>query len=90
MSYKVFVQTVHGLDNLHWKPSPQFTKQHLQASEKVLPIPCVLLCPCCCSMTAFDRDNLQLIFGALVDWWLRKFSYSQNIAKLAKGLVSAT
>eukprot|EP00878_Enallax_costatus_P036086 GHUV01040379.1.p1 GENE.GHUV01040379.1~~GHUV01040379.1.p1 ORF type:complete len:366 (+),score=115.95 GHUV01040379.1:942-2039(+) len=42
------------------------------------------------SMTAFDRDNLQLIFGALVDWWLRKFSYSQNIAKLAKGLVGAT
>lgn len=39
-------------------------------------------------MTAFDRDNLQLIFGALVDWWLRKFSYSQNITKLAKGLVS--
>ncbi|KAF6266164.1 dynein heavy chain 9 [Scenedesmus sp. NREL 46B-D3] len=42
------------------------------------------------SMTAFDRDNLQLIFGALVDWWLRKFSYSQNIAKLGKGLVGAT
>jgi hypothetical protein len=40
-------------------------------------------------MTAFDRDNLQLIFSALVDWWLRKFSYSQNISKLGKGLVSA-
>lgn len=40
-------------------------------------------------MTAFDRDNLQLIFSALVDWWLRKFSYSQNIGKLAKGLVGA-
>jgi hypothetical protein len=40
-------------------------------------------------MTAFDWDNLQLIFSALVDWWLRKFSYSQNISKLAKGLVGA-
>jgi dynein heavy chain len=40
-------------------------------------------------MAAFDRDNLQLIFSALVDWWLRKFSYSQNISKLAKGLVGA-
>eukprot|EP00775_Hariotina_reticulata_P006671 gene6671-6895_t len=42
------------------------------------------------SMTAFDRDNLQLIFSALVDWWMRKFSYGQNINKLAKGLVGAT
>lgn len=40
-------------------------------------------------MTAFDRDNLQLIFSALVDWWMRKFSYGQNINKLAKGLVGA-
>jgi hypothetical protein len=40
-------------------------------------------------MTAFDRDNLQLIFSALVDWWLRKFSYSQSISKLGKGLVGA-
>jgi dynein heavy chain len=41
-------------------------------------------------MTAFDRDNLQLIFSALVDWWMRKFSYGQNINKLAKGMVGAT
>jgi hypothetical protein len=52
----------------------------------------VLRCHCAvhCSMTAFDRDNVQLIFSALMDWWLRKFSYSQNISKLCKGLVSAT
>jgi hypothetical protein len=53
-----------------------------------LPLPFAHRCYCC-SMTAFDRDNLQLIFSALVDWWLRKFSYSQNISKLAKGLVGA-
>lgn len=42
------------------------------------------------SITAFDRDNLQLIFTALVDWWLRKYSYGQNISRLAKPLVAAT
>lgn len=41
-------------------------------------------------MTAFDRDNLQMIFSALVDWWLRKYSYGANITRLAKPLVNAT
>lgn len=41
-------------------------------------------------MTAFDRDNLSLIFTALTDWWLKKWSYSQNITRLAKPLVAAT
>lgn len=41
-------------------------------------------------MTAFDKDNLHIIFSTLVNWWLHKFSYSQNITKLAKGLVAAT
>ena len=41
-------------------------------------------------MTAFDKDNLHIIFSSLVTWWLHKFSYSQNISKLGKGLVAAT
>ncbi|KIZ07416.1 Dynein heavy chain 7, axonemal [Monoraphidium neglectum] len=42
------------------------------------------------SVTAFDRDNLSLIFSALTDWWLKKWSYGQNITRLAKPLVAAT
>lgn len=48
--------------------------------------PCVLSC----SMTAFDKDNLNIIFSNLVTWWLHKFNYSQNISKLGKSLVAAT
>jgi hypothetical protein len=40
-------------------------------------------------MTAFDRDNLQLIFSALVDWWMRKHALGPTVAKVAKGLVRA-
>jgi dynein heavy chain len=41
-------------------------------------------------MTAFDKDNLHIIFTNLVTWWLHKFTYSQNISKLGKSLVAAT
>lgn len=43
-----------------------------------------------CRMTAFDKDNLNIIFTNLVTWWLHKFNYSQNISKLSKCLVAAT
>lgn len=49
----------------------------------------VLVC-CCCRMTAFDKDNLHIIFSNLVMWWLHKFNYGQNISKLGKSLVAAT
>jgi len=42
------------------------------------------------SMTAFDMDNMTTIFSALVDWWLKKYSYGQNIGRLAKPVVAAT
>ena len=32
----------------------------------------------------------SIIFNALVDWWLHKFSYQPGITKLAKSLVSAS
>jgi hypothetical protein len=41
-------------------------------------------------MTAFDKDNLHIIFSNLVTWWLHKFNYGQNIIKLGKSLVAAT
>jgi dynein heavy chain len=41
-------------------------------------------------MTAFDKDNLHIIFSKLVGWWLHKFNYSQNISKLGKSMVVAT
>lgn len=41
-------------------------------------------------MTAFDKDNLHIIFSKLVGWWLHKFNYSQNISKLGKSMVAAT
>jgi dynein heavy chain len=42
------------------------------------------------SMTAFDQDNLHIIFTNLVTWWLHKYSYQQNITKLGKSMVAAT
>lgn len=41
-------------------------------------------------MTSFDRDNMGLIFTALTNWWLKKWSYGQNITRLARPLVAAT
>jgi hypothetical protein len=41
-------------------------------------------------MTAFDKDNLQIIFSSLVNWWLHRDGYGNNITKLTKGLVAAT
>lgn len=42
------------------------------------------------SVTAFDVNNLSIIFTSLVDWWLRKYSYGAALAKLSKQLVAAT
>ncbi|KAI8464307.1 MAG: dynein heavy chain and region D6 of dynein motor-domain-containing protein [Monoraphidium minutum] len=42
------------------------------------------------SVTAFDRDNLGLIFGALTDWWLSKWGYGAGVTRLARPLVAAT
>jgi dynein heavy chain, axonemal len=42
------------------------------------------------SVTAFDVNNLTIIFASLVDWWFRKYSYGAAIAKLSKQLVAAT
>ncbi|KAG2490029.1 hypothetical protein HYH03_011494 [Edaphochlamys debaryana] len=43
------------------------------------------------SLTAFDTDNLGTIFTALVDWWLKKYSYQAGgVARLAKPLVAAS
>ncbi|KXZ48211.1 DHC-9 protein [Gonium pectorale] len=43
------------------------------------------------SLTAFDTDNLSTIFTALVDWWLKKYSYQAGgVARLARPLVAAS
>ena len=42
------------------------------------------------SMTAFDVNNMTIIFQALVDWWLGKHNYSASITKVSKPLVAAT
>lgn len=44
----------------------------------------------CCRMTAFDQENLHIIFTNLLTWWLHKFNYTQNISKLGKSMVAAT
>ena len=31
-----------------------------------------------------------MIFSTLIEWWMKKFNYQQNITKLAKPLVAAT
>ena len=41
-------------------------------------------------MTPFDTANLTTIFTTLLDWWLKKYSYSSAVAKAAKSLVAAT
>ncbi|MEW5311652.1 MAG: hypothetical protein WDW38_003348 [Sanguina aurantia] len=42
------------------------------------------------SMTAFDNENLGIIFTALVDWWFRKYSYPPSLTRLGKPLVAAS
>ncbi|MEW5299252.1 MAG: hypothetical protein WDW36_002285 [Sanguina aurantia] len=42
------------------------------------------------SMTAFDNENLGIIFTALVDWWFRKHSYPPSLTRLGKPLVAAS
>lgn len=42
------------------------------------------------SMTAFDIDNMTTIFSSLMDWWIRKYTYGSNIARLSKTVVAAT
>ena len=42
------------------------------------------------SVTAFDASNMTTIFSALVDGWLRKYSYGSTLSQLTKPLVAAT
>eukprot|EP00892_Ulva_mutabilis_P009854 jgi/Ulvmu1/7240/UM035_0027.1 len=42
------------------------------------------------SMTAFDVNNMTIIFQALVGWWLEKCNYPASLTKVSKQLVAAT
>lgn len=42
------------------------------------------------SMTAFDENNMTIIFHALVEWWMGKHNYPAALTKLSKQLVAAT
>ncbi|GMH33280.1 hypothetical protein BSKO_01114 [Bryopsis sp. KO-2023] len=42
------------------------------------------------SVTAFDNANLTTIFSTLVDWWIKKYNYGQNVSRLSKPIVAGT
>lgn len=45
---------------------------------------------CVVSVTPFDNEAMQKIFGTLVDWWMKKNSFNANIVKLRQPMVVAT
>lgn len=42
------------------------------------------------SVTPFDGEAMQKIFGTLVDWWMKKNNFNANIQKLKHPMVVAT
>eukprot|EP00951_Prasinocladus_malaysianus_P048011 scaffold653638_cov46-Prasinocladus_malaysianus.AAC.1 len=42
------------------------------------------------SVTQFDASTMSTIFTALVEWWMKNFSYEPKILAMSKTLVAAT
>jgi len=45
---------------------------------------------CCISVTQFTGETMNKIFSTLVDWWMKKSNFGQNMTKLRNPLISAT